>query len=406
MRGTGLAGLLRLALRNIAGNAFRSGAVFMTGALVAGFALAATLVVRGAEESLNHSLQRLGADIVVIPWGTLPRDGDVDNAHLATLRTKLWMPRSYIQKIAAVQGVSAVSPQLFLYTINSHPTDKDAEIYLIAYEPDTDFALQPWLPGDEGEAIRLGEAVAGSLVKDIVGDQILEVYDYPLEIVKHLQPTGGSLDRSLFVTFDTAWDIANRSLAGEGAKLDLAPESISAILVKVETSSDPKRVALRMMEDVPGVVPLESANLFRTERTQMIGLLKSLLGLLSITWALSLVFVSLVFSIAVNERRRQIGVLRALGARREFILQSLLAEGGILALAGGAAGILLAATGIYCFKNVIVEMAGLPFLFPSPQSLALLSLTGLALALFGITLATLFPAWKISREDTAVIMRE
>ena len=41
------------------------------------------------------------------------------------------------------------------------------------------------------------------------------------------------------------------------------------------------------------------------------------------------------FSLAVNERRRQIGVLRALGASQATVLKSLLAESTLLALAGG-----------------------------------------------------------------------
>ena len=49
--------------------------------------------------------------------------------------------------------------------------------------------------------------------------------------------------------------------------------------------------------------------------------------------------IGMVFSISVNERRQQLGVLRALGFKRGSVLQTLLAEGAILALSGGVAGI-------------------------------------------------------------------
>ena len=63
--------LFRLAWKNILGSGFRSLVVAVCAALVAGLALSATFVVRGAEASLRTNLQRLGADILVLPWGTM-----------------------------------------------------------------------------------------------------------------------------------------------------------------------------------------------------------------------------------------------------------------------------------------------------------------------------------------------
>ena len=61
--------LVRLTLRNLAGNAFRSWTVFLCALVVAGLTLSATLILRGAESSLRLALERLGADIVVVPQG-------------------------------------------------------------------------------------------------------------------------------------------------------------------------------------------------------------------------------------------------------------------------------------------------------------------------------------------------
>ncbi len=61
--------LFRLALKNISGHGFRSGVVILCALLVAAFALFTTLLMRGAETSLRLALDRLGADIVVVPSG-------------------------------------------------------------------------------------------------------------------------------------------------------------------------------------------------------------------------------------------------------------------------------------------------------------------------------------------------
>ena len=90
------------------------------------------------------------------------------------------------------------------------------------------------------------------------------------------------------------------------------------------------------MHNVPGVTPVESPNMFRSYRQQITGLLSIVLFLIGGTVVLSLVLIGLVFSMAANERRRELGVLRALGATRGFVFGSLLTEAGILALAAGA----------------------------------------------------------------------
>ena len=63
--------LYRLALKNIAGSAFRSWVVALCALLVAGLALGTTLIMRGAQNSLRLAIDRLGADIIVVPEGTV-----------------------------------------------------------------------------------------------------------------------------------------------------------------------------------------------------------------------------------------------------------------------------------------------------------------------------------------------
>jgi putative ABC transport system permease protein len=101
-----------------------------------------------------------------------------------------------------------------------------------------------------------------------------------------------------------------------------------------------------------------------------------------------------------------LGVLRALGATRSHVLRSLLAEAGMLALVGGASGVLVAALGIFIFRKTIVESIGVPFIFPSLPSLLLQVGVGVALTLISVTLAALLPAYRISRMDPSNAMRE
>jgi putative ABC transport system permease protein len=396
--------LRRLVLRNILGSLFRSGAILVCAILVAGLGLSATLVVHGAQSGLRRNLSRMGADIIVIPWGTMSRD--FDGAHLAGMMTERWMPRAYMDRIAAVQGVEIVSPQLYLSTIADSPFCLMSEMYLIAYDPATDFVLEPWLEHDPVGTLRLGEAVGGVAVSDPDGDQKLQVYGYPIRLIRTLEETGGDADQSLFVSFDTALAIVEQVQSQPRPAFEIAPESISTAMVKIRLGHDPHEVAVRMLEQVPGVVPIESTGFFQTQRAQMVGLLRTLLGLAGLTWCLATLFMGLVFSLAANERRREIATLRALGATTTAVLRTLLLEGVTLAVTGGVTGIGLAILAASLFREQIARVAGILILLPAPLALAGLAAAGLGLAVVSVTLAAWLPASRLSQMEPALAMRE
>jgi putative ABC transport system permease protein len=222
----------------------------------------------------------------------------------------------------------------------------------------------------------------------------------------NLQPTGTNLDRTMFFTFETARDIARISKTLAEQPLEYTPDIISAALVKVAPGQSAQDVAVQIFKDVPDVTPIESPNLFLAFRKQISGLMGAMLAVLAITTVLSLVLVGLVFSMAANERRREMGVLRALGGTRNFVFRILLSEAALLALAGAIPGLLLAAFCVYLFRNLIIRSIGVPFLYPSPPALLALIVSGVLLALIGVTLAASLPAYRISRMDAAVAMRE
>ena len=395
--------LLGLAFKNISGNAFRSWVVAVCALLVAGFALFTTLLMRGAENSLRLAIDRLGADIVVVPTGG---ETKIEGALLMGIPARFWMPQSAVAKIAAIPGVEVASPQLYLATLTGASCCEVSDMFMIAYDPTSDFTIQPWLTKKLGHGLQLGEVVAGDFVHPTEGGENIKIYGYLVSLKANLEPTGTGLDQTMFMTFDTARDIARLSTTQAVSPLSIPPDSISAAMIKVNPGSDPHQVAVRIVQAVPEVVPIESSNLFQSYRKQMSSLLRIILSVMGITWALSIALIGLVFSMAANERRKELGVLRAMGATRRFVFQSLLTEAGLLAFFGGAAGIALAALGIYLFRQLIMTSFGVPFLLPSPGSLLLQLGAGLVLALFSVTLAALFPAYKISRLDPAIAMRE
>jgi putative ABC transport system permease protein len=395
--------LLRLALKNISGNSFRSGVVALCALLVAAFALFTTVLIRGAETSLRMVIDKLGADIIVVPEGN---EAKIESALLMGTPAKFWMPEDTLNKIAAIPGVAAVSPQLYLATLKGASCCSVSDMFMIAYDPKTDFTIQPWLKVKSKDGLNLGEVVGGSHIFSNEPNQTFKVYGYPVTLKANLEPTGTGLDQSMFLTFDTARDIAMRSVTQAEEPLDIPSNSISSVMVKAKPGSNLIVISTQILQDIPGVTPIESANMFQSYRQQMTGLLRSILLIMGVTWCLSVVLIGLIFSMAANERRRELGVLRAIGATRQFVFRSLLTEASLLAFFGGASGIILASLVVFLFQKLIVVSLGIPFLLPSLVSLLLPIGGGLLLALFSVNLAALFPALRISQQDLAITMRE
>jgi putative ABC transport system permease protein len=395
--------LYQLAVKNISGNAFRSWVVALCALLVASLALGTTLVMRGARQSLKLAINRLGADIIVVPEGTETR---VESALLMGHPTEVWMSQQVLDGIAAVPGVQAVSPQLYLSTLTNASCCSVEDMFLIAFDPETDFTITPWLEEELGASLSLGQVVGGTYVFVPEGEQNIQIYGYHVTLEGNMEPTGTGLDQSMFLTRETAEDIARISTTMAEKPLVIPPGDISAVMVKLVPGYDPYDVALEMMRQVPGVTPIESPNLFQAYRRQMTGLLTGILVAMVVTLVLSVALIGLIFSMAANERRRELGVLRAMGATRNFVFKSLLTEAGLLALAGGCAGVALTVLAVFLFHRLITVSLGFPFLLPSPVALLPQIAGGLVLALLAATAAAMFPAYRISHLDPAAAMRE
>lgn len=395
--------LLHLALKDISRNAFRSWAIFLCALLVAGLAFGTLLITRGAQDSLRLALGRLGADIIVVPEGA---ETKVETALLMGSPSGAWMPEEKAEEIRSVPGVRSVSSQIYLASLEDAACCAVSNMFMVAFDPATDFTIQPWIEENLGGNLSLGEVVGGTFVFVPEGQENIILYNYVLTLRANIEPTGSNLDQSMFLTLETAKDMARMSAQRAEEPLVIPDGKVSAILVKLDDGKDPDRVAVDILRRVRGVTPVASPKMFHTFRRQMSAVLSSMMLALGLTLGLSLVFIALVFSMATHERRREIGVLRALGASRGAVVRSLLLQSTILTSAGALTGAALSGFAIYLFRGLIMARAGFPFLFPSFSVLLAYMGAGLLIALAGVTLAVLVPAVRVSMQDPAHAMRE
>ena len=169
----------------------------------------------------------------------------------------------------------------------------------------------------------------------------------------------------------------------------------------MERAKDEVRVMMRTRRhNAPGTpddFEIETNDTFLDIANQLLGLFAwVVLGIASISLVVGGVVIMNIMLVSVTERTREIGVRKALGARQSDILLQFLIESGLMALLGGAFGVI----GGVLVGKVITLIVGFPTSVPLwAVFLGLFMATGVGI-FFGV-----YPASKAAKLDPVVALR-
>jgi predicted permease len=104
-------------------------------------------------------------------------------------------------------------------------------------------------------------------------------------------------------------------------------------------------------------------------------------------------------------RRKEIAIRLALGGTRTHILRQLSTEGLLLALAGGAAGLLVAYWSTGALVESLAGLAPIDFVYSAGPDLRVLAAT-IGFCLFSTLLFGLAPAWSLSKPNVASNLKD
>ena len=382
--------LSHIALKNIKRKFFRSIAITISVTVVAATLFSVTTVMDSVETSLEKGTARLGADIMVVPEDAAAQAKTV---LLAGEPSTFYMDRNIEDKVRQVEGVKAAASQVFLQTAQ-YKCCSVGNMLLIGFEPKNDFTIMPWLSKELSRPLGTEEIIMGrGLTAYDVGSKI-RFYGKDFEVVGMLEETGMKfIDDSVFMPYAAMKKLAEESQHKKGVKAAKLPlDKISTVLVQVEPEISPSRVAIFIEHDIPGVKAIVSEQVISNVRKQLFILLRSILSISIILWVMALLLIGVVFSMIVNERQREIGLLRAMGAKRGSIFRLIMTEASILSLSGGVAGIIIGGIFLYVFKGFIRASLNIPYLWPSAGEFVLLIVFCLVLSFITGVGAALYPA--------------
>ena len=384
MRGLGL---LQISTQNLRRRLFRTLAVAACFGLITGTLFSESLISGGVQRSLQVGINRLGADLLVVPFG---EDIPIQTSLLGGEPTSFTMNRSIQKQIAAIPGVEQTSVQLFIASLQK-ASCCSGFFQLIAFEPETDFTITPWLKKALNRPLRSDEIIVGSKIFTPVGDE-LSFYGHKFVVAGRLESTGLGLDAAIFLSIDTAYVMAAESKTKAEQPLEIGPDQISAVLVKVSSDTFPDVVGSRVKRTIEGVSVVISAQLVKSVEKQLSTLMKSLMLVTGVFWAASTLLVGTIFSMTTNERRREIGLLRAMGATGTFISKMVLTEATLLTLLGGIFGVIGGGVAMFSFSLLISTALDVPYLWPTMAQVAQMVATSIIVAILTGLLASLFPA--------------
>jgi putative ABC transport system permease protein len=193
----------------------------------------------------------------------------------------------------------------------------------------------------------------------------------PVKVVGVLKPTGTPNDRAIFMNIEGFFLLDGHSKSGEHHHDGPLPEEereVTAILVR----TNPDNVMAPMLltkhinegQAAQAVSPVAEIRKLLDTMIRPVTLLLVLVAAMIVVVAGIGIIVSIYNS--MNERRREIAVMRSLGASRSSIVSIVMLESLLLALAGGVCGFLLghaliAAAGPYLLDRTGVEVGFLQF---------------------------------------------
>ena len=394
----------RLPLTNLSRKPGRTVALVLLTAFLALSVFGGSVIIMSLRRGFGSLEARLGADIIVVPSYAQSKVS-FKNMLLQGTTGSFYMSDENLKRTLEVEGVEKAAAQVFLASLKADCCS--VKIQVIGIDPETDFTIQPWIEQSYQKELGDLDVLVGCGVSANPGE-ILRIYDERCHVAGRLAATGTGLDTAVYCSMDTMRKLL-QAAESKGISHKISSDDgdvVSAIYVKVKEGYDIGRVN----SEIQGHTRNASAVRTKSMITDISGSLAGISGIVSIlivvVWLLSFIILLIAFAMIANERKKEFALLRLLGTSRKQLGALVWKESALCSLAGGAAGILLAAVIVFPFTTLIETSLKLPYLVPSLMKCFLTGLLALAATVAAGSLASAGAARHLAKADPGTVLRE
>lgn len=349
---------------------------FRTLISVVGVALGVVLIIlftglaRGMTNDLAKRAANWKAEIV------FTRPGGMD-----TMSSNAAVNLAYAKKLLEIEGVQATVPVIRYVSPDARGKWGIKQVDGVDWQPFADM-----------NDMHLVEGRAATAADEIIMDQ-REIRDENLKIGDTYELFGGKHYKIVGIFSPPSGARTKMSLTAMQEALQT--DKCTYILVKIKNGADAPAVAAKINEVLPGNKINLTSDLIIDAQERIPGLNTFLRILVALGAFVSIIFVLLSMYTTITERRKEIGILKSLGASKSFIISSIEGEAFFIGLLGVIAGFVVAFTAAY----FIGRQFSLSFEF-SPGWIA----AAIAIAIGGSLFGALYPAWRASGIDPVEVM--
>ena len=367
---------LLLARRNLTRNRVRLVASMGGVALALSLTLALDAIYAGVANQLTTYIDRAGADVWVAQSG-------VRNLHMVASS----LPETVVDQVRAVDGVADVTPILEA-TDTVAAGDQRAVAYVVGLSATASMG-GPWDVVEGQGNVGPGEIVVDrSFARQAgvsIGDSV-DVLGSQARIVGLSKGTASLVNSVAFVSFDDF-----RAMRG-GAPV------VSFVLVRVSQGASSEAVAAQIERLVPGVTAQSKADFVTEERRIVTDMTADVISIMSVIgFVVALAVVALTVYVATLARRREFGVLKALGARNRVLYRVVLVQAALSVAVGFTIGLAFTELLGYAIGRTDLNLE----LAITASSLA--KVGGFAAVI--AALAAILPIRQVAGVDPAVVFR-
>ena len=396
--------LASLALQNLGRRKARSFLLMAAVAVASGVVFTGATLMRSIDSSMAVGFTRLGADMMVVPEGALT---NITAALLTVEPTDLVLDRDLFAK-ANLASVGRAAPQKIARVEHSGIGGHHESADLIGFDPALDFTVRPWLVEKLGRDMRAGDVILGAGRAAALGSELL-IFGKAHTVYGRLGKTGvGTHERGVFMNFDTLEALAGSVHGPNGPPAVLQKGKVSGFLVELAPGATPLQARFAILSTLKDVKVVTGDSTMSGIRQGLAALLNGILALMVLMFASTALMVSVLFSAIVTERRGELGLLKAIGARRGQIVGMMVTEAVIATGAGGALGVVLGVLVMRLYERSLVyylENIGVPFVWLDGPRIVIVAVLAIVMASIIGALGSLYPAWRASRRDPYDLVR-